>query len=130
MKLQSSQHGYLMVDHSASPGLPDHIARASGYDPAFTREGKVFEAHTLTCSHCKCTVVKNPLRQRERAKCSKCGWHYICDLCAAGMLRPDYDHTPFEKFVDLAMSGKLATGVQQMGSPPKLILPASVREAA
>src|SRR5262249_10126790 len=102
----------------ASPGLPEDIARQSGFDPKLCAEGKMFEADTLTCSHCKCTVVKNPLRVRERAKCSKCGWHYICDICAAAMLHPDYSHFPFEKLKDITLNGD-----QPLGSPPKLLLP-------
>jgi hypothetical protein len=86
--------GYLLVDHSASPGLPDDVARAAGYDPALTREGKVFETKTLTCSHCRCTVVPNPLRTRERAFCFKC-MHYVCDLCGYRMTLPDYVHRPY-----------------------------------
>jgi hypothetical protein len=106
--------GYLMIDHRASPGLPEDIARQSGLDPKHCGEGKLFEAATLTCSHCKCSVVKNPLRTREREFCMKC-YHYICDLCAAQMRQPDYQHLPFQALVD----GVAAP----LGSPPKLILP-------
>jgi hypothetical protein len=35
-------------------------ARLSGFDPAVAGEGKLLEHSTLTCSHCKCAVVKNP----------------------------------------------------------------------
>jgi hypothetical protein len=121
------QHGYLMVDHRASPGLPEDIARNSGYDPKFAGEGKLFEADTLTCAHCKCAVIKNPFRTRERAKCSKCGYHYICDLCAAEMLWPDYSHTPYDKRVELVLNG---VGYAQvpLGSPPALILPSTMNE--
>jgi len=97
--------GYLKIDHRASPGLPEDIARLSGFDPSMAGEGKLLEASTLTCAHCKCAVVKNPLRTRERAYCPKCD-HYICDLCAARAYEPDYAHMPFEKFSDLTQSGK------------------------
>lgn len=93
--------GYLLIDHSASPGLPEDIARASGLDPRYCIEGKKFEAATLTCSHCKTAVVKNPLRTRERATCFKCGHHYICDLCAEDMRKPDYSHLPYDKMLDM-----------------------------
>lgn len=101
MNSERSREGYLMIDHRASPGLPEDIARATGLDPKYCGEGKMFEAATLTCSHCKAVVVKNPLRVRERSKCSRCGYHYICDLCAAETLRPDYDHLPFERLVEI-----------------------------
>jgi hypothetical protein len=121
----TTKEGYLFVDHSASPGLPEDVARASGYDPKLAGEGKKFEAATLTCSHCKSSVVKNPLRTRERATCIKCGHHYVCDLCAANMRLADYDHLPFEKLVDLHMEGRAPTIIRmnELGSPPQLIMP-------
>jgi hypothetical protein len=118
--------GYLMIDHRASPGLPEDIARKSGYDPNYCKEGHLFEAATLTCSHCKCSVVKNPLRIRERANCSKCGYHYVCDFCAAMMMSPDYNHTPFEKVIELVING--SADATTMGSPPVLILPPTFHE--
>lgn len=109
MKLKSSQEGYLLVDHRASPGLPEDVAVASGYDPKLCQEGKMFEAASLTCSHCKVSVIKNPLRTRERANCPKCGYHYICDICDFKTTQPDYSHLPYDKIVDLTMDGKLGT---------------------
>jgi hypothetical protein len=46
------QMGYLMVDHRASPGLPEDVARWAGYDPKLAGEGKVYEVDTMSCSHC------------------------------------------------------------------------------
>ena len=109
------QMGYLMVDHRASPGLPEDVAREVGYDPRFCGEGKVYEVDTMTCSHCRGTVVPNPARTRERCSCAKCGGHYICDSCGFEASLPGYTHTPFEKKIDLHLS--------QQGSPAKLILP-------
>lgn len=99
----AKQHGELIVDHRASPGLTEAQARFCGYDPKHCIEGKLFEAETLTCSHCKCTVVKNPLRTRARENCPKCGNHYVCDFCYAKMQAPGYSHLPFEKIADLTM---------------------------
>lgn len=93
--------GYLIIDHRASPGLPEDVAQKAGYDPLFCREGKTFEADTQTCSHCKVVVIMNPERVRTRGHCVKCN-HYVCDTCTAAMLHPDYIHTPFEKLVDVA----------------------------
>lgn len=115
--------GYLLIDHRASPGLPEDVARASGYDPELCKEGKQYEADTLTCTHCRVVVAKSPTRDKSgmpRAHCSKCSFRYICDVCAFKMSQPDYNHMPFEKYVDitfdLAERGTL-------GSPPKLIFP-------
>lgn len=110
--------GYLMVDHRASPGLPEDIARKVGYDPKLAGEGKVYEADTMRCSHCAGHVAKNPLRTRERHSCLKCGGNYICDGCAYLASLPDYVHTPMSKQID---------NVKQavMGSPSSLLFPTS-----
>jgi hypothetical protein len=108
--------GYLMVDHRASPGLPEEVARRAGYDPKFCQEGKLFEASTMTCSHCKCAVVKNPFRTRDRAVCMKCGGHYICDGCAFAATHPDYVHTPFDKVIDETLRAAA------LGSPLDLLI--------
>lgn len=112
------REGYLMIDHRASPGLPEDIARRTGLDPRYTGEGKLLEGATLTCSHCKTTVFKNPLRTRERAYCSKCD-HYICDLCAEEIRLPDYSHFPFDKLVDVSRS--LASRGVILGSRQELL---------
>jgi hypothetical protein len=110
-------HGYLLVDHGASPGIPEWMARMAGYDPMLARGGKRFEAKTLCCAHCKVHVVPHPQRT-ERASCPKCGHHYICDVCAFRMSQPDYVHSPFEQKLDHALSGK-----SNLGSPAKLLTP-------
>jgi hypothetical protein len=110
-------HGYLLVDHGASPGIPEWMARMAGYDPALARGGKRFEAKTLCCAHCKVHVVPNPQRT-ERASCPKCAHHYICDVCAFRMSQPDYVHSPFEQKLDHALSGR-----SNLGSPAKLLTP-------
>ncbi len=97
---ERSREGYLLIDHRASPGLPEEVARQTGLDPRYCGEGKMLEAATLTCAHCKSVVVKNPARIRERAKCVKCGWRYVCDFCAAEMDKPGYQHLPFAAQVE------------------------------
>ena len=49
--------GVLMVDHRASPGLPEDVARWAGYDPKQVGEGRVYEVATLHCSHCQARGV-------------------------------------------------------------------------
>lgn len=120
MTLSSKRDGgYLMVDHRASPGLPEDVARLVGYDPKFCGEGKLFEAATLTCSHCKTAVVKNPLRTRERHFCAACSGHYICDGCAFEASQPDYAHTPFDKKIDDTLRAAA------LGSPTTLLFSAT-----
>jgi hypothetical protein len=127
----AKQLGYLTVDHRASPGLPEDVARAAGYDPKLCGEGKFFEADTMSCRHCRCTVVKNPLRTRARHSCFKCGVKFICDPCAYVATLPDYDHTPFEKVIDKHLTAAaqnrqliLSSDAQPpQGSPAKLLMP-------
>lgn len=133
MLRKRQQEGYLTVDHRASPGIPEDLARALGYDPKVVGEGKFFEAATLTCRHCRNAVVKNPLRTRERHSCFKCGdpAPFICDGCAYLSTLPGYDHTPFERVIDMHLDAA-AKGrqfidpnatLQLMGTPLKLLLP-------
>lgn len=114
------REGYLLVDHRGSPGLPEDIARASGFNPTEVKEGKLFESATLTCAHCKVVVVRRPERIRERASCMKCGGKYICDGCAVAARMPDYSHMPFEK--EWNYWAELATKAPQLGSPPCLLM--------
>lgn len=102
---KKTHEGVMFVDHRASPGLTPEQAIKFGYHPSQVAEGKVFEAATLTCNHCQRTLVKNPLRVRERAHCLQCN-RYICDWCDAQRSQPDYVHMPMQKVVDLANSGK------------------------
>jgi len=110
--------GYLMIDHRASPGIPAEIAHLANLDPKQCGEGKLLEAATLSCSHCRCAVILNPLRTRERAYCQKCD-HYICDFCAAMASTSDYSHLPFEKLADLTFT--LAAKGGDLGSPQGLL---------
>ena len=100
--------GYLFVDHRASPGMTEDQARFNGYDPGLAKEGRVFEADTLTCAHCRGIVVKNMDRTRERAHCHKCN-HYICDGCEYLSRQPDYVHTPFVAKMEADFERVLAT---------------------
>lgn len=98
MKSQRSKEGYFMLDHRASPGLPENIAHAVQPDLPVTFGRGLFEAPSLTCNHCEAMVVLNPDRQRERARCPKCS-SYLCDRCGAA-----YQQTqqcmPFKAMID------------------------------
>lgn len=91
--------GYLVVDHRASPGLPSDFYEKLGVDVPAVGEGKMLDMATFTCSHCKCVVIINPYRTRERGYCQKCD-HYICDICHEITTFPAYTHTPFDKIID------------------------------
>lgn len=98
--------GYVLIDHSASPGIPAQVARELGLDPAMVGEGKRFEMGTLTCRHCQTPQHKNPLRTRPRGQCAKCNFAYVCDVCAFKMSMPDYVHVTFAQRKDMVFSGK------------------------
>ena len=53
---------------------------------------------TLTCAHCNCVVLLNPLRTRERHRCHRCN-SYVCDKpgCRA-------ECVPTDETIDLALS--------------------------
>ncbi len=94
--------GYLFVDHRASPGLSEEVAKRAGYDPFLCREGTVFEAATLRCAHCAGhTIVKAHERGQARGHCFQCH-RFVCDVCVGRMVQPDYVHVPFAKLVDAA----------------------------
>lgn len=76
MKSKRSQEGYLLIDNSAA-GV-----------------GPKFETPTITCSHCHCIVVLNPLRTRPRGHCRKCD-HYVCDKPGCNI-----ECNPFNKLLD------------------------------
>lgn len=78
MKSKRSHEGYLLIDHSNSPGIPDDIGMPLGLPAGFGRGRQ--ELPTLTCNHCQKILIVNPLRNRERPHCRKCD-HYICDEC-------------------------------------------------
>jgi hypothetical protein len=108
MSLRSAKYGYLFVDHRASPGLPEDVARAVGYDPAWCREGKIYEASTVGCVHCGVHVVMNPFRTRDRGQCEKCNYDYVCDICAVAMRDPDYVHRSIRDLQDIVDTGRWA----------------------
>ncbi len=122
MLRQNRDGGYLMIDHRFSPGIPEDIAQKIRMPAPLVGEGKLLEAASLTCAHCKTAVMKNPLRVRERENCPKCGFHYICDFCAAEARLPGYSHLPYDAKVEVQVA-RIAKGLVQQGSPPKLILP-------
>ena len=99
--------GWVMLDHRASPGIPEDVALKIGLPPRYVGEGKLFEAHTLSCVHCGGHVVLNPDRTRERGYCRSCD-HYICDGCDAERSLPGYVHRTRESHLDSAKPGSVS----------------------
>lgn len=73
------QTGYLIVDHTASPGLT--VADVAHVPGALAAPGgQVTEADLAKCNHCERAIRLHPLRIRARGYCGKCD-HYLCDWC-------------------------------------------------
>jgi hypothetical protein len=123
--LQSSFQGEVFIDHRASPGLPEWVARLAGYDPEQCKEGKLFEGATLVCSHCLARVVKNVDRTRERAFCLACANHYICDMCDFERSQPGYIHKSFEAKRDEALNKEAL----QWQSVSSLVVPSHTQQS-
>jgi ribosomal protein S27AE len=109
--------GYLMIDHRASPGIPEALAWRGGLPAGGLREGAFLELKTKKCRHCGGVSVLNPERSRERYSCMKCG-DYICDACKAATLASGYIHRSFSELADKVRSGRFTVS----GDPSALIL--------
>lgn len=105
LKSLKRHEGWLLIDHSASPGIPPDIARRLGFDPKLVGEGKRLEAATITCNHCGNAYYKNPKRTRARGYCRECN-HYVCDGCAYLKTLPGYVHITKFCRVDAALAGR------------------------
>ena len=95
-----------MIDNRNSPGMPDEVVLKAGL-PVGAGRG-MFEAPTITCSHCQAVVVLNPLRNRERAYCAKCD-HYLCDSCGAIKAQTGICKT-FNQIIEEVQETALITG--------------------
>lgn len=98
MKTKRTLEGWLMMDHRASPGVPDQMLGAKDPNIPIGAGRGLFEAPVLACSHCQKQLIVRPDRQRERAYCRKCD-HYICDECAV-VLTVEGECRPFAKVLD------------------------------
>lgn len=101
MKSLRHHAGYMIIDHSNSPGLkPSDVAHIPGAKAV--GEGQVYERDVLMCSHCQRAIVLNPLRVRDRGYCGKCN-HYVCDSCETIRVRTN-ECVPMVKLIDQAQS--------------------------
>lgn len=115
------RENYLMIDHRASPGVPNDFYRRIGFDMPSVPEGRMMEMAVLVCLHCQQHAIKNPERTRERGYCPKCDG-YICDNCSLGMRAPDYVHTPFKKVIDTVLESnfRYSQADPNLDTPPLL----------
>lgn len=73
-----SSPGYLIIDHSASPGLTAEENAKAGRPPEAATG--TYEADVTTCGHCPMVLLLTPFRKEDPAWCSYCD-RYICKSC-------------------------------------------------
>lgn len=97
-----AHNGYLVIDHSNSPGIPDSMAPQIAAMGGIPVPGSTtLEMDTWTCKHCSSIVLKNPSRTRPREVCRKC-MAVVCDKCILWC-------EPFEKIAEAIVENKLHT---------------------
>jgi|HubBroStandDraft_4_1064222.scaffolds.fasta_scaffold00029_84 hypothetical protein len=82
--MSTKREGYLLIDHTFSPGLTPEMLHAAGIAGPAVGADKRGEFATVTCAHCSSCVILNPLRTRAREYCPRCD-AYVCDVCAVAM---------------------------------------------
>lgn len=126
--LSKKRHeGYLMIDNRNNEGVPQALIRASNPAAADLPPSLgvgLFEAPTITCSHCQVIVVLNPLRNRERPFCMKCN-HYICDGCGAIMAQTKACK-PFREFIEEVQEQAVRAEQLQQAAGGSIILPTAI----
>ena len=102
----------LTIDHSASPGLTEEIARRFGLPTEVAGEGRKLEVCTRTCCGCQQQVMLRTDRSSPRNYCRKCD-SYMCDDCAL-VLKTTGVHKSFaqvaDEYLEKAANGLLIFG--------------------
>jgi hypothetical protein len=104
--------GYLLIDHSDSPGLTEAEAKRGARTSLlpFVGAGQKLETPTQSCSHCERIVIINPKRTRHREWCRSCD-HYICDVCGFEAREPGYVHKSYKQKMEDHLNFVIRTGV-------------------
>jgi hypothetical protein len=79
--------GYLLIDHSVSPGTSE------------VPEGRKMETPTFICSHCNSICIIHMPRTVALSYCPKCD-HQICRACDAIRAMSGGECRSFEKLID------------------------------
>lgn len=101
--------GYLEIDHRESPGISRELAAQVGHGTIPVEAGKRLQLATYMCPYCEAQIIRNPMRERDRAYCRKLD-RYICDNCdlqrKLGVeLKPMKQK--IDEFVDAVAKGKI-----------------------
>lgn len=94
MRTKRSREGFLLIDHSNSPGISAEFVRASGVDAPIVPGGTAFKTPMFRCCHCGTHVILNPDRSRPRGHCRRCD-RYVCDNPACNS-----ECRPYKKMID------------------------------
>lgn len=84
---KNRREGYLLIDHTFSPGVPEGFAKSAGFDVPDVAGGMMYESAVVTCLHCNSNIILNPDRKRPRGYCAKCDG-YICDKSQCQECKP------------------------------------------
>lgn len=110
--------GWLMIDHSNSPGIPEDLAQKWAAQGVVVKPGStVLEAGSYTCAHCQYVVIKNQNRTRPREVCRKC-MAVVCDRASCVL-----ECQPFEQIVENVLSGRAVN----VDPATNLLLPVGAR---
>lgn len=122
--------GYLIIDHTASPGLTAEDFRKvgiteeglhkMGLSMAEFGEGKRLERATIRCCHCGQQQFVNSARVRPRNFCRTCpeGQDYICDDPKC-----HFDCRPYRKMLDdLQNDLAKAERIERESAAPKTMI--------
>lgn len=108
-----STEGYLLIDHTDSPGISAEQA-ASVRSEVVVPKGKKLETPTYNCSHCERLVIMRPDRSKIRGYCRKCD-RYLCDDCTL-VAKVTGECSSFKRFTDryLDSAAKGANALAQL----------------
>lgn len=100
MHSKRSHEGYLLIDHSESPGLSDRAMAFNGKNlPSGAGRGAL-ERGIVQCGHCSFGMMVTPLEAVDLCYCRKCD-RYICDDCKLAQVMTG-DCRSIDKIIDQA----------------------------
>jgi hypothetical protein len=93
--------GELLIDHSASPGIPEDLAAQWAAQGVAVAPGSTrLETATYTCRHCGTVVILNPQRTRDRNVCRSC-MAVVCDRPTCVL-----NCQPFDRLIEEVVAGR------------------------
>ena len=94
--------GYLLIDHTDSPGISAQEAARAGENTLVVPRGMKFQSPTINCACCQALVVLNPDRTRSRGYCPSAD-RYVCDMCELARVQRGSCCGTFNRLADQAI---------------------------